>query len=191
MKTILCIGDSNTFGYDPRSYLGSRYPAEIRWTGRLDELDEWNVINRGMNGMTVLRANSYFASMIKRGAFDLAVIMLGTNDLVGGTSAEETAERMDAFLDFVQNAGKPVLLISPPHLQYGDWVLDGEQIEESLELGELYRELADKYGFSFADAGEWDIDIAYDGVHFSPEGHAAFAEKLKEVLAHMFADQRS
>ena len=144
-----------------------------------------------VNGMTVLRANSYFASMIKRGAFDLAVIMLGTNDLVGGTSAEETAERMDAFLDFVQNAGKPVLLISPPHLQYGDWVLDGEQIEESLELGELYRELADKYGFSFADAGEWDIDIAYDGVHFSPEGHAAFAEKLKEVLAHMFADQRS
>lgn len=182
MKTILCIGDSNTFGYDPRSYLGSRYPAEIRWTARLDALDEWSVINRGMNGMTVLRAKSSFAAVIKNGTFDLAVIMLGTNDLVGGTSAEETAERMDAFLGFVQNAGKPVLLISPPHLQYGDWVLDGEQIEESMELGELYRELAEKYGFSFADAGEWDIDVTYDGVHFSPEGHAAFAEKMKDVI---------
>ena len=27
---ILCIGDSNTYGYDPRSYLGDRYPAEVR-----------------------------------------------------------------------------------------------------------------------------------------------------------------
>ena len=32
---MLCFGDSNTYGYDPRSYLGSRYPTEERWTGIL------------------------------------------------------------------------------------------------------------------------------------------------------------
>jgi len=29
MKTILCYGDSITWGYDPRD--GSRYPFEQRW----------------------------------------------------------------------------------------------------------------------------------------------------------------
>ena len=33
MKYILCYGDSNTFGYNPKN--GLRYPEEIRWTGRL------------------------------------------------------------------------------------------------------------------------------------------------------------
>lgn len=33
--TLLCYGDSNTYGFDPRSYFGGRYPAEVRWTHRL------------------------------------------------------------------------------------------------------------------------------------------------------------
>ena len=33
---ILCIGDSNTYGYDPRSYIGSRYAEGIPWADRLD-----------------------------------------------------------------------------------------------------------------------------------------------------------
>ncbi len=28
---IICFGDSNTYGYDPRSYLGGRYDADNRW----------------------------------------------------------------------------------------------------------------------------------------------------------------
>ena len=51
-KRIACLGDSNTYGYDPASPLGSRYPPEIRWTGRLRECG-WLVFNRGMNGWTV------------------------------------------------------------------------------------------------------------------------------------------
>lgn len=29
--TVLCYGDSNTYGYDPRTD-GERYPAEVCWT---------------------------------------------------------------------------------------------------------------------------------------------------------------
>ena len=32
---LLCFGDSNTYGYDPRSYLGDRYPSSIRWVDKL------------------------------------------------------------------------------------------------------------------------------------------------------------
>ncbi len=37
-RRILCFGDSNTYGYDPRSYLGGRYPASVRWTALLKTL---------------------------------------------------------------------------------------------------------------------------------------------------------
>ena len=29
-QKILCYGDSNTYGYDPRAYLGGRYPKAVR-----------------------------------------------------------------------------------------------------------------------------------------------------------------
>ena len=28
---VICYGDSNTYGYDPRSWLGGRYDADSRW----------------------------------------------------------------------------------------------------------------------------------------------------------------
>ena len=39
--TLLCYGDSNTYGFDPRSYFGGRYPAEVRWTHRLAQATGW------------------------------------------------------------------------------------------------------------------------------------------------------
>ena len=165
---ILCIGDSNTYGYDPRSYLGSRYPAEVRWTDRLDGCD---VINCGVNGATIPRGRSRFSGMIKMNEPDLVIVMLGTNDLFSGLSAGQIADRMEAFLDSILPAGKPILLISPPILQYGEWVMDDDLVEESQKLGEAYRELAAGKGCLFADSGKWDIEMTFDGVHFSPEGH--------------------
>ena len=35
---LACLGDSNTWGYDGRSYWGERFPREVRWTGRLAAL---------------------------------------------------------------------------------------------------------------------------------------------------------
>ena len=32
---LICFGDSNTYGYDPRSFFGGRYPG--RWTDLLAE----------------------------------------------------------------------------------------------------------------------------------------------------------
>lgn len=38
---------------------------------------------------------------------------------------------------------------------------------------------------AFAGAGAWDVAPAFDGVHFSPEGHAAFAKGLTQALETM------
>ncbi len=53
-KTILCYGDSNTYGYNPSN--GLRYPEDIRWTGRLKSLlgDACRIIEEGCNGRTTV-----------------------------------------------------------------------------------------------------------------------------------------
>ena len=47
MKTVLCFGDSNTWGYVPGSD-GERWPREVRWPVRLQSAlgDEWFVVAR-------------------------------------------------------------------------------------------------------------------------------------------------
>ena len=42
--------------------------------------------------------------------------------------------------------------------------------------------VAERLGIRFADAGKWDVSLAYDGVHFTEQGHRAFAAGLLEEL---------
>ena len=48
--------------------------------------------------------------------------------------------------------------------------------------GGMVARLAERLGIRFADAGKWDISLAYDGVHFTEQGHRAFAVGLLEEL---------
>ncbi|MBQ5443032.1 MAG: arylesterase, partial [Oscillospiraceae bacterium] len=67
MKRILCFGDSNTYGYDPRSYFGSQYPADVRWTGLLQTMG-WEVANCGQNGLCIPREAQFpaVADLLRR-----------------------------------------------------------------------------------------------------------------------------
>ena len=51
--TVLCYGDSNTYGFDPRSWLGERYPADVRWTGLLARKTGWTILEEGQNGRQI------------------------------------------------------------------------------------------------------------------------------------------
>lgn len=186
MRRILCFGDSNTFGYDPRSYLGSQYPPDVRWAGLLQHMG-WEVVNCGRNGLCIPREPQFPAvsDMLRRARpLDIVTVMLGSNDLLNGASANEATARMEALLGgMAENAeAAELLLIAPPPMQFGDWVQSRDLIDESMRLGALYRALAGKLGIAFADAGEWGITLSFDGVHFSPEGHAAFAAEVSKVL---------
>ena len=50
---LICLGDSNTYGYDPRSWLGGRYPADSRWVDILAAKTDWEVLNLGQNGREI------------------------------------------------------------------------------------------------------------------------------------------
>lgn len=96
MKTILCFGDSNTWGYDPASMTAPfprRHGPEVRWTGVLArELGaRFKVIEEGQNGRTTVhedplnicrKGKDYLPACLEsHKPLDLVILMLGTNDL--------------------------------------------------------------------------------------------------------------
>ena len=185
MRRLLCVGDSNTWGYDPRSWAGGRYAPDVRWTGRLPG---WEALNDGVNGRTIPDAREYADTLrlLSDGTIDAAVVMLGTNDLLQGASAATAGTRLEPFLcSLLAAGGTRILVITPPPFERGDWVTGEAQIGASRELAGVYRALAQKLGVGFADAGEWGVALSYDGVHFTPEGHAAFARGLSEALSRL------
>jgi lysophospholipase L1-like esterase len=138
MKTILCFGDSNTWGCRPLTSLENipRYGPDVRWGSVLrTSLGEgyW-VIEEGLNGRTTVWADpvegeyksgkSYLTACLESHApLDLVTILLGTNDLKHrfGLSAWDIAACAGVLVQIVQssafgpNGSAPrVLLICPP-----------------------------------------------------------------------------
>ena len=183
MGRMVCIGDSNTWGYDPRSCLGGRYEADARWTGLLSSAG-WDVVNLGQNGAEILRREITIQNLRTRlealRPMEWVTVMLGSNDLLMGFSPERAAERMEAFLTAL--SGFPLLLIAPPRMQRGAWVESDELVDASAALAAQYQALAQKLNVRFLDAGSWNVELTFDGVHFSPAGHRAFAEGLRKSL---------
>ena len=195
-RRLLCYGDSNTYGYDPRSYLGGRYPESVRWTALLRGYG-WDVINRGENGRCIPRGDGEIKAAVQSLCCvesDILTVMLGSNDLLQPScpSARECADRMERFLATLLHADgweKPrkVLLVAPPPMALGDWVQDEKTIAASHSLAGYYEDIAQMLGIGFADAGSWEIGLTYDGVHFSEAGHLAFAKGIQQVLSALFS----
>ena len=174
---VICFGDSNTYGYDPRGYFGGRYDADNRWVDILAEETDWIVCNMGQNGREIPAAAPTFPA-----GTDLLIVMLGINNLLQGQSPEQAAERLERFLSAIPLDRNKILLIAPPPVALGAWVPSPQLIDESRAFARLCQALAEQLGILFADAGRWDIPLAYDGVHFTEQGHRAFAIKLLEEL---------
>jgi len=144
MKTILCYGDSNTYGAVPldfdlfeKPFVSSLYrlPREKRWTGIFQsELgNDYYVIEEGLNGRTTVwddpiegtykNGLKYLLPCLESHApIDLVILMLGTNDLKikFSVSALDIAMSIGVLVDTIQKSGfgpdggKPKILILCP-----------------------------------------------------------------------------
>ena len=174
---VICFGDSNTYGYDPRGYFGGRYDADCRWVDILATETGWTISNMGQNGREIPSAAPAFPADT-----DLLIVMLGTNDLLQGCGPTQAAERRALFLTGVSLDLSKLLLIAPPPMTLGEWVPNQQFIDDSHTFAKCCQTLAEQLGIRFADAGKWDISLAYDGVHFTEQGHKNFAAGLLEEL---------
>ena len=174
---VICFGDSNTYGYDPCSWLGGRYGADSCWVDILAAETGWTVRNMGVNGREIPRTAPDLPPDT-----DLLIVMLGSNDLLQGHSPEEAAGKLERFLSDLSLPQNQILLIAPPPMCRGAWVSSQQLIGDSRTFTQCCRSLAKRLDVRFADAGDWDIPMAYDGIHFTKQGHRAFAAGLLEVL---------
>lgn len=176
MRSVVCFGDSNTYGYDPRSWLGGRYPADSRWVDLLAEKTGWDILNAGQNGREIPRRG-----LTVPADMDLLIVMLGTNDLLQGADTETVAEHMENFLRALELERQKILLVAPPPLQRGAWVPVQHLIDASAGLARQYRDISARLGIRFLDSAEWNVALAFDGVHFTEEGHRSFAAHLYDA----------
>lgn len=208
VKSIICYGDSNTWGADPAS--PGRFGPEVRWTGVLARHlgPEFRVIEEGLNGRTTViddivephrNGLEYLVPCIdSHHPFDLIVIMLGTNDLKyrhnrqPADIAQSVALLANTVKDtrFGPDGGSPqVLIVCPPPIgTLGDLggIFAGSA-EKSRDLASFYAWAARWTQSGFLDAGAIIRSSDADGVHFDPDDHArlgeAIAVKVREMVA--------
>ncbi len=205
MKTILCFGDSNTWGCVPLTSLENipRYGQDVRWGSVLrTRLGEgyW-VIEEGLNGRTTVWADpvegeyksgkTYLTACLESHApLDLVVILLGTNDLKHrfGLSAWDIAASAGVLVDIVQSSAfgpggsaPRVLLICPPpvsKLTLFASLFEGAP-EKSQQLAGCYGDIAAEHHCDFLDAGQHVVSSDVDGIHLEPDQQ----QKLGQVVA--------
>lgn len=184
MKRLVCYGDSNTYGYDARDVFGGRLPANQRWTDILAEALQCDVINCGMNGRTVPRfprsIENDLRLLRKCCPCDLLIVMLGSNDILTDRDPDDTANDMAQFLSILRQdiPDNKLVLCAPPMISGL-----GEAYEDRiLELSDCYKSIALDRKLHFFNTASWRIELASDGVHFSPEGHRMFAAQMRRAL---------
>lgn len=178
MPTLICYGDSNTYGYNPAA--GGKY--HVCWVDILAEKTGWNVINKGACGREIPQFDRQLSAV--SASVSRVLIMLGSNDLLDGYSAVEAGAKMEQFLSSLP--AEKVTLIAPVKFQIGTWVETDSLAAKSEKLQAVYKDLAVRMQISFVDTAGWKIPLSFDGVHYTPEGHRIFAEKLIDALADFY-----
>jgi lysophospholipase L1-like esterase len=211
MKTLLCFGDSNTWGSATFQDRGRRYPIGQRWPSILQERlgADWQVIPEGLSARTTvhpdpiegpwLNGSAYLLPCLKsHRPLDLVVIMLGTNDLKQrfSVSAVDIAKGAGVLLDIVrtsqcgpQEGAPPALLICPPPIldrfgtrpEFAEIFAGGH--EKSLKLAEHYRAAAAERGAAFMNAGEVIRSSAFDGIHLDADQQLALGNAVADKVA--------
>lgn len=206
MKTVLCYGDSNTWGHKPDG--SGRYGPDERWPGVMAAAlgNNFDIVAEGLGGRTTLfddpidgahlNGLTYLTPCLaSHKPLDLVIIMLGTNDLKYrfGVLPDDIARAAGRLAEQVQNSdagpqnGAPdVLLVAPaPILEVGDTGIrfSGGQ-QKSQRLGDTYARVAKELGCHFLNAGDHIRSSRLDGIHLDLDDHRTLGRVMaNRVLA--------
>ena len=208
VRTILCYGDSNTWGFDPETR--ERFPEDVRWPGVLRSKlgDDYRVIEEGLSGRTTVwddpiegvhkNGRTYLRPCLEsHNPVDLAIIMLGTNDLKTrfGSSASDIAQGAAELAELASRSGcgpgasaPVVLLVSPPPVAT---LTDMAEMfegagEKSSRFPEHFGRFAGQYGCEFFDASTVIVSSEVDGIHLDAGEHLKLGEAITTRVQDVF-----
>jgi lysophospholipase L1-like esterase len=208
-KTVLCYGDSLTWGYSAEG--PGRHRFEDRWPSVLQaELGNGaHVIAEGLNGRTTAyddhlddcdRNGARILPTIlhTHGALDLVIILLGTNDMKPFICGYAVGARqgMERLVDLVRQhrysfdePAPKVIVVSPPPTRettdayFSAMFADG--VPESAKLAQFYSELAAEKNCTFFDAGTVAETTPLDGIHLDAANTRAIGKALAPIARKM------
>ncbi len=208
MRTIICFGDSNTWGFTPITR--ERYSREIRWTWtmRRNLGQEYDVIDEGLNGRTTVQDDPLepgrngmtylMPCLLTHCPIDLVVLALGVNNLKKRFSlqASDIAKGINMLIAIIKRSecgpdlsAPQVLVIAPPPLgkltEYAEMFEGGRSKSE--RLGAYYREVAKQQKCHFLNAADHIVCSDLDGIHFEPGDHKTLGEAVAKAVPGIFA----
>ncbi len=211
MKTILCFGDSNTWGYDPAG-MGAlypiRHPIDVRWTGVLaGELGaEYRVIEEGQNGRTTVhedpvnicrKGKDYLPACLEsHKPIDLVILMLGTNDLKStfNMPPAEIAAGAGVLARIIlnsdagpANAPPKLLLVCPPRVGDLSHLPDlaariPDGVARSVHFPRHYSALADLLKCPYLNSQDIVETSPVDGIHLEASEHLALGQAMAQKV---------
>ncbi len=206
MKTIVCYGDSNTWGYDPGSK--KRFDINTRWGGVLRNTlgKEFHVIEEGLGGRTTVwddpieehkSGKKYLVPCIYSHSPDLVIIMLGTNDLKHRFSltAFDISKGAGLLVNMIQKSNASpdctspeVLLIAPPpvaKLTDLSEMFKGAR-EKSQEFSKYFKIVSEECRCHFLDAGKIISSSDIDGIHLEKKSHGILGKEVAKIVSEIF-----
>ena len=205
MITVLCYGDSNTYGFIPET--GRRFPFDVRWTGILQQrlIASARIIEEGLNGRTTvydepLRVGKNGATYLpilfeSHSPVDIVVLMLGINDLLDffELTARDAARGISRLVDTIRICSgsldypaPTIVIVAPPiALPLAPEMkkhCPGDPAK-SYQLGAEFKRVAEAQDCLFIDAAQIVTTSEVDGVHLDAENHKKLGLAVAELLA--------
>jgi lysophospholipase L1-like esterase len=204
MKTVLCYGDSLTWGYHPET--GERIGINKRWPGVLrNEMgSDYQIIEEGLNGRTTVWDDPLLGGykngmkyllpcLSSHRPIDLVILFLGSNDLKTcfSLSPSEIADGIRVLINIIlksesgtHNNPPKILLVSPPNIKqlsnFKDEFEHGKL--KSLKLNQYYMEVAEEYDIEFLDAAEIVNASNIDGIHLDIDEHLKLGFEMTKIV---------
>ncbi len=187
---IVCLGDSITYGYKLADPERESYPSQL---ARLSH-GQWNVLNSGVNGATVLNkgdipitAQKEYGRAIKFQP-DVVVLMLGTND-TKNANWRYVDEFIGDYVRIVKNfrelpSNPHVISCSVPPIS-GDYP-NGINVKRAKEVNKLLKKavMASKVdSLDIYTPMLQDASLFIDGIHPNVQGAQAIAGLVLEKIS--------
>ena len=209
MRTVLCYGDSNTWGYNPDG--SGRYPKEIRWTSVLQkELgNNFDIIPEGLNGRTTVwddpikgdyrNGKTYLLPCLHtHKPIDLVVLFLGSNDLKYrfSVTSYEIAESVEMLINIIKKsetgpkmASPEILVIIPPPIFIPSEVKDFPYLrpiaEKTADKSKQFSQEFDRVlneQCHLLDSSKIIETSRIDGLHLDPESHRVLGKEIAKYI---------
>ena len=200
MKNVLCYGDSNTFGFNPKD--NSRYDENTRWTAILQKNlgAEYKVINEGIPNRTGFADNPegvLFSSqkhfpetLFKTDSVYILILAIGTNDLMFqyNITFDTIEEGLNNLIKTAKEKTDNIIIIPPTIMNenvlngFFASMFDQTSIKKSKEVGKIFKQISDENLCKYFDINEFATPSNFDGLHYDEKSHKLIADKLTEFI---------